>query len=144
MARRRSKGPVRRRGWIVRRALMSADLLGLITAFVLAELVYPVQMNRAGSLSPLAEYASMAIALPIWVVAAKVYGLYDKDEERADHSTTDDFAGVVHLVTVCARFMYAASLLTAWFNPQFAKIFVFWLLAIAALTFFGVWALWDC
>jgi exopolysaccharide biosynthesis polyprenyl glycosylphosphotransferase len=134
LERRRGTSVVRRRGWIVRRALVSADLFGLFAAFVVAELVYPVQMNSAGSLSQLSEFLCLGIALPTWVVAAKVYGLYDKDEERADHSTADDFAGVFHLVTVCAWLLYAASLLTDWFNPQFGKIFLFWLLAVVLVT----------
>ena len=48
------------------------------------------------------------ISLPAWVVAAKLYGLYDRDEERTDHSTTDDVVGVFHLVTVGAWVLSAA------------------------------------
>ena len=33
--------------------------------------------------------------LPLWVLLARVYGLYDRDEERTDHSTVDDVVGVV-------------------------------------------------
>ena len=38
--------------------------------------------------------------LPGWIVIAKLYRLYDQDEERTHHPTTDDLAGVFHLVTV--------------------------------------------
>jgi hypothetical protein len=98
--RRASGFRTRRRGWMIRRALLGADIVGLLVAFVASELIYPIQMNRAGALSQFAEFAVFALCLPCWVVAAKLYGLYDKDEERADHSTTDDFAGVFHLMTV--------------------------------------------
>jgi exopolysaccharide biosynthesis polyprenyl glycosylphosphotransferase len=138
LERRNGAGAVRRRGWIVRRALVSADLVGLVAAYVVAELFFPVQMNSAGSLSQLAEFLILAAALPAWVVAAKLYGLYDQDEERADHSSADDFARVFHLVTVCAWLLYAVSLLTELFNPQFGKIFVFWLLAIIGITLLRV------
>ena len=39
LAHRRRKGGVRRRGWVIRRALVAADLGGLALAFVAAELV---------------------------------------------------------------------------------------------------------
>lgn len=74
------------------------------------------------------------MSLPCFVVAAKLYGLYDKDEERTDHSTTDDFAGVFHLVTVSAWLLYSALYITNWADPQLPKMFAFWLLAVFAVT----------
>jgi exopolysaccharide biosynthesis polyprenyl glycosylphosphotransferase len=133
LARRRTKQGIRRRGWVIRRALVSADTLGLFLAFVAAELLYPVDMNKAGTLSQVAEFAFFGLCLPCWVVAAKIYGLYDKDEERTDHSTADDFSGVFHLVTVGTWLLYAASLKTDWFNPQFGKLFLFWALAVIGI-----------
>ena len=127
LARRRRATGVRRRGWMIRRALVAADLAGLSLAFVTAEWVY--QEKAAGTLSQFAEFGVFALCLPLWVVAAKLYGLYDKDEERTDHSTADDFGGVFHLVTVSTWLLYAGSLLTSWFNPQFGKLFLFWGLA---------------
>ena len=54
----------------------------------------------AGRLTPSWNWLLFLAALPAWVVAAKLYSLYDRDEERTDHSTVDDFTGVFHLVTV--------------------------------------------
>ena len=36
------------------------------------------------------------VTLPVWLVAAKLHELYDRDEERADHTTVDDLVGVLH------------------------------------------------
>lgn len=127
LARRRTKAGIRRRGWVIRRALVAADLGGLALAFVAAELVY--QGNNQGTLSQFAEFGFFVLCLPCWVVAARLYGLYDKDEERTDHSTTDDFSGVFHLITVSTWLLYAVSLKTSLFNPQFGKLFLFWVLA---------------
>jgi exopolysaccharide biosynthesis polyprenyl glycosylphosphotransferase len=136
---RRRGGVVRRRGWLVRRALLAADILGLSVAFLIAQEVYVAQMHIVGRLSRVTEFASFALSLPIWVVAAKLYGLYDKDEERTDHSTADDFSALFHLITVCTFLLYAVSHLTRWFNPQFSKLFLFWLLAIVGTgTFRGI------
>ena len=35
----------------------------------------------------LGEAIVFLLTLPLWVVAAKLYGLYDRDEEQVDHST---------------------------------------------------------
>ena len=133
LERRQSGFRPRRRGWMVRRALAGADVVGLLLAFVVAESLYPVEMSRAGSLSQITEFAFFGLCLPCWIVAAKLYGLYDKDEERTDHSTADDFAGVFHLVTVSTWLLYALSLETDWFNPQFGKLFLFWGLAVVGV-----------
>ena len=48
-----------------------------------------------------------ALSLPLWVVAAKLYGLYDRDEEQVDRSRADDLIGVFHLVTVGSWLVFA-------------------------------------
>jgi exopolysaccharide biosynthesis polyprenyl glycosylphosphotransferase len=123
---------IRGRGWLVRRALLGADIIGLSAAFLVAQQAYATHAVAGDHLSRFGEFAGFALSLPAWVVAAKLYGLYDKDEERADHSTADDFVGLFHLITVGTFLLYAVSLGTRWFNPQFSKLFVFWGLAIVA------------
>lgn len=127
-------GTVRGRGWLVRRALVAADFAGLTSAFAVAHLLYNHGPGGEGALSGTLEIAVFAASLPLWVVGAKLYGLYDRDEERADHSTTDDFIGVFHLVTVCTFLLYACSRKTSVFNPEFGKLLLFWLLAVPGVT----------
>ena len=72
------------RGWLVRRALLCADLIGLILAFVVSEIALGDVFNRVHP--DVAElFVFFVLSLPAWVVAAKLYGLYDRDEERTDH-----------------------------------------------------------
>src|SRR4051812_25435784 len=131
LSQRDASNATRRRGWLVRRVLLGADVLGLAVAFLVAQLIYSTH-THVGELDRLAEFAVFALSLPLWIVAAKVYRLYDRDEERANHSTADDFAGVFHLVTGGTFFLYASSRLTGQFNPEFGKLFLFWFLAIGA------------
>ena len=75
--RRRKTAVVRRRGWLVRRALVLADVTGLLLAFIVAEIVvgpgeHPNSWN---------EIIAFLLTLPGWVLGAKLYGLYDNDEE---------------------------------------------------------------
>jgi exopolysaccharide biosynthesis polyprenyl glycosylphosphotransferase len=130
---RRSAKGIHRRGWLVRRALLVADLAALTLAFLLAQQLYGVGSGGAGHLSEWAEHVLFVLSLPVWVVAAKLYGLYDRDEERTDHSTTDDFTGVFHLVTVITWLIVIAAYLTPIANPEFQKLLVFWSTAVVAI-----------
>lgn len=121
------------RGWLIRRALLASDVVGLTLAFAVAQYVYAQHFGRVGALGALGELVAFVASLPLWVVAAKLYGLYDRDEEHTDYSTTDDFAGVFHLVTVCTFLLYALSRETDWVYPEFSKLLLFWLLAIVSV-----------
>ena len=130
--RRRSSARVRRRGWLMRRMLLLSDLLGLTLAFAVAQLVYEAQ-THVGHVDVASETLVFAASLPLWVVMAKLYGLYDRDEERTDHSTADDVTGVFHLVTVGTWLLFAGSYLTDFANPQLPKVLAFWALAVVAI-----------
>jgi exopolysaccharide biosynthesis polyprenyl glycosylphosphotransferase len=121
---------LRRRGWLVRRALAVADVAGLTLSFLLAEEIagqrgLPVRLSF--------ELLLFAITIPVWMVIAKIYGLYERDEERTEHTTVDDFVGVLHLVTVGVWVLFAG----AWFfkiaYPPLDKMTTFWLLAIVLI-----------
>ncbi len=98
----------RGRGWLVRRALLAADLVGLIAALFLAQALFTDRSTLLERLTPTSKWLLFLVALPAWVVAAKLYKLYDRDEERTDHSTVDDVVGVFHLVTVAVWVSYRA------------------------------------
>ena len=119
-----------RRGWLVRRTLVIADLIGLAVAFLIAELVLG-DGGPHSRLDPAAEYLLFVCTLPGWLFVAKLYGLYDNDEERTNHSTVDEFVGVFHLVTIGAWLFFAGSWLTGLIVPDLKKLVMFWGLAIA-------------
>ena len=131
---RRQTGGMRRRGWLVRRALLLADVLGLAFAFLIAQAVAAGEGDVAGALGRGTETLLFLASLPAWIVLAKLYGLYDRDEERTDHSTVDDLAGVFHLVTVGAWVFFIGSWLTSAAEPDLFKLALFWALAIALIT----------
>jgi exopolysaccharide biosynthesis polyprenyl glycosylphosphotransferase len=136
LERRRTVRGLKRRGWIVRRALLAADVLGLTLAFVIAETVFGVGTAAPNRFGQGPEYLLFLAALPAWVVAAKLTGLYDRDEERTDHSTADDFAGVLNLVTITSWLIFAIAHVTRIADPGLGKLFVFWAIAITAVPVF--------
>jgi exopolysaccharide biosynthesis polyprenyl glycosylphosphotransferase len=126
---------MRRRGWLVRRALAVADLVGLTLAFAIVETVYVATRRPTGEIEPLTEIGMFLATLPFWLIFAKLQGLYDHDEERANHTTVDDLIGVFHLVTGGVWLL----LVTSWLLPEAntisaPKLAMFWTLAIALVT----------
>src|SRR4051812_33289926 len=124
--RRRRTAVVHRRGWLVRRVLLVADVIGLTIAFVIAEWA---SLGR-GAFGSRAEFVGFAASLPLWVLAAKVHGLYARDEERTDHSTADEFVGVFHVVSVGAWLFAAAAYVTGLVHPTLGKLLIFWAAAV--------------
>jgi exopolysaccharide biosynthesis polyprenyl glycosylphosphotransferase len=122
-----------RRGWLVRRMLLAADVAGLAVAFTASELLF----RGSGAVDEVGialESVIFVLALPAWIVAAKLYGLYDRDEERATHSTADEVMSVFHLITVGVIVFYATSWLVGLSRPDQAKLSAFWLLAFLGVV----------
>jgi exopolysaccharide biosynthesis polyprenyl glycosylphosphotransferase len=132
---RRSRASVpKRRGWLVRRMLALADAVGLVVAFVLAQLLFAPPSSSAGDWSGWAELTLFILLLPGWIGLARASGLYKHDEERTDHSTADDLVGILHLVTLGTWVFYAVASLTNLATPTFPRLIAFWAFAIAIVT----------
>jgi exopolysaccharide biosynthesis polyprenyl glycosylphosphotransferase len=132
--RRRKTAVVRRRGWLVRRMLLLADILGLAVSFALANTFVGPAGGDLGRVNALGELIVFLATVPLWVVAAKIYGLYDHDEERADHSTVDEVVAVFHLVTVGSWGLFIGAWVTELAYIDFVKLAVFWACAIGCVS----------
>ena len=76
LERRRKTTIVKRRGWLVRRMLLAADVLGLTLPFLVAQLLFGPSTD---SLDAGLRFLLFVATLPAWIVATKLYGLYDHD-----------------------------------------------------------------
>ncbi len=121
------------RGWLVRRMLATADVTALLLAFGITELAFG-QADRPNSISVGYQIVVFVVTLPVWIVAAHIYGLYDHDDERAYHSTVDELVSVFHLVTVGVFAFVALSWITGMTDPGQKKLGAFWLLTILLVT----------
>jgi len=121
-----------RRGWIMRRALVVADAVGITMAFGVSSVVFPT--DSGDRIQPSGEVLLFALTLPMWLLLAKLQGLYERDEERADHSTVDELAGVLVIVTLGTWFFQALSWMTGLASPQLGRLVAFWMLAIVLVT----------
>ena len=71
LERRRSTSTVHRRGWLVRRMLLAADLLGLTVAFIAAQLLLGPNPNAPNPVDATMEWVLFFGTLPAWIVVAK-------------------------------------------------------------------------
>ena len=126
LERRRQAARPKDRGWLVRRLLLAGDLLGLSLAFLLAAV-----LSHVGGLDAWIDLGIFVLSLPVWVVAAKLFGLYDEDEARADHSTLDDLARVFLLVSLGAL---ALALVTGYTSHNITEVVLFWVFGVVFVT----------
>jgi undecaprenyl-phosphate galactose phosphotransferase len=111
--------------------LVVADVVGLVSALLFAE--WLVDVHAAGTLVARAEIFLFLASVPAWLFVARLYGLYERDEEHTDHSTVDEFVGVFHMVTVSTAVFGVGAWLTGVARPNALKLVVFWMCAVAFL-----------
>ncbi|MEX2612244.1 MAG: hypothetical protein WD380_01590, partial [Gaiellaceae bacterium] len=119
----------RGRGWLMRRLLLIADVIGLLGAFLLALALFsptPIVDEVEGRW----EAALFVASLPLWVFLARVHGLYDRDEERTDHSTIDDIFGVFQVVSVGTWGFLFVTEISGLPHPTLQRLVVFWAIAV--------------
>jgi len=118
-----------RRGRLVPPSLVAADLIGLGLAYYLATIL----VGGHGALGSSHQLVIFLITLPCWVVVARLHGLYQRDQEYADHSTTDEVVGIFHLVTIGVWILLVASRLDGRTSPGIYSLITFWGLAVCIL-----------
>ena len=121
-----------RRGWLMRRLLVVADLVGLVTSYVVA-LEFTPPSVPVDNVTVRWEIALFVLSLPLWVLLARVHGLYDRDEEHTDHSTVDDIVGVFQVVTLGTWSFLVITSVTGLPHPTLSRLVVFWLTAVVVV-----------
>jgi len=121
-----------RRARRVNRLLVAADCVGLLATFAITRAVYAHHLLEGAS-SGMAEVALFAATLPCWVLVARLYGLYSRDAERADHTTADEAPAMLNMITLGTWLLYLLSRLTGVTNLGFEPVAVFWAVSICAV-----------
>ncbi len=119
----------------MRRALLIADLSGLVCAYAASVLVAGNGDQGGDALGPLGEVIAFALTLPLWVIAAKLYRLYDRTEEQ-DYSRADDLLAVFNLVTVGTWLTFASARLSGLAHPDVGRVVLFWAGAVVFVALF--------
>jgi len=117
---------LRRRGWVLRRALLAADAVAFAGAVALVAALQ-ADINFADP----AVWAFGVAAFCAWVLFAQGYGLYLNDEIQAVRPTADDVPGVILLVTLTTWVGVLVLDATRIAQPAMGLTAVFWAVAIA-------------
>ncbi len=105
------------------KALVAADVVGLLLAFAVAEIAGG--QGEGGRLSVSQEALLVVATLPVWLFFARLYGLYSRERR----STSDEIVRIFNLTTTGTWLLTFLFWGTGSANPDFAKIAVFWLAA---------------
>jgi exopolysaccharide biosynthesis polyprenyl glycosylphosphotransferase len=123
-----ARGPAAclRRDALFRRMLLVADVLAIAGAFMLMTLL---------SSRPL-ELTWLSVAgLPLLLVGAKLFGLYDRDETLLRKTTLDEVPKLFHLATLCALAAWiAGGLIVQGGALRRPEALVLWLALLAGLV----------
>jgi exopolysaccharide biosynthesis polyprenyl glycosylphosphotransferase len=106
------------RGRLRRRALMAADLAALLTACALVSFVTAAVQTASALEALLAALFLAAVLLSLWTGLATIYGLYRREEQRADLTTTDDIVPVVVLLSLASWVTLVVATLTGTTMPM--------------------------
>ncbi|HJQ73413.1 MAG TPA: sugar transferase [Gaiellaceae bacterium] len=119
---------IRRRGWIMRRALLAADAAAFAaTLLVLGLSGADVRVDSAST------WLLGICGFCAWAVFAQGYGLYLNDEIQAVRPTADDVPGVILLVTLESWLGVLAIGLTGHGEPRIGPTAWFWASAIVLI-----------
>jgi exopolysaccharide biosynthesis polyprenyl glycosylphosphotransferase len=124
-----ARSPASRRSRLVPRVLAGTDVLCLTVSYLIATFL----SGPRGTPGSLQELGLFLASLPCWTLLASLQGLYHRDDERADHCTTDDLVGVFYLVTVGAWLLLVVSHLIGRSGPGILEVTAFWILAVLLL-----------
>ena len=85
-------------------------------------------MSQGGTTpsAPSSHYLVFLLSIPLWLALARVYGLYDSDETRTDHSSVDDLFSLFNMLTVGTWAFFIATWLTGVAHPTVPKLLLFW------------------
>jgi exopolysaccharide biosynthesis polyprenyl glycosylphosphotransferase len=123
-----ARGPAAslRRDALFRRMLLAADIVAISGAFLLVTQL---------SARPLALTWLSIIGLPLLLLGAKLFGLYDRDETLLRKTTLDEVPKLFHLATLCALAVWIGGGLIVDGGPLHRlEALVLWLALFTALV----------
>ena len=128
-----SRTPAKPRAWVFPALLVTSDLLALLTAFALAQLVAAAAVGE-GTLGIL-----FLCSLPVWLVGFKTAGLYDRDQRLINHTAVDEISDLIRVTALCTSLLVVLTWAVDPSAVRIGEMTLFWIFgAVALLAFRGV------
>ena len=100
-------------------------MTGLLIAYLAA-----ARLTRGDTmLDHFGYFLGFLLTLPAWAAGAKLLGLYDRDDQRPDHSTVDDVSRVFQLVTI-GSWLGVGALWLVTPSDHMSAALIFWFSAV--------------
>jgi exopolysaccharide biosynthesis polyprenyl glycosylphosphotransferase len=128
---RHADAPKDSRGYALRRVLPIADIVALVVAFVLAELIGGLHMRGANSFQH--HLLLLGIAVPAWLLFARAHDLYHVDSRRADHRASEELAPIIWMTTLWSWSILLFFEVTGMRTVSASKLAIFWALTVLSL-----------
>jgi exopolysaccharide biosynthesis polyprenyl glycosylphosphotransferase len=131
-----ASGPIRRRPRerLLRNALLTADIVAVLFSFWVARELVGFSSAARGGLGVSGQALLLLVAAVTWLSAAKLYGLYDADAKRPNHSTADEIVTLFHLATVGMSVLLATAWATHLADPNLGSVLGLWSLSFISLV----------
>jgi exopolysaccharide biosynthesis polyprenyl glycosylphosphotransferase len=124
----------RQRERLIRRALLTADVVAALFSFWLARELVGFSSASRGGLGLAGQGLLLLVAAVTWLAAAKLYGLYDADAKRPNHSTADEMVTLFHLATVSMAVLLVTAWATHLADPNLYSVLGLWSLSFVSLV----------
>lgn len=118
----------RSRDYVLRRLLVSADVAALVAALAVTAAFF-----ATGDAVPQILWG--LVLLPAWILLFKVYGLYDRDGKRVNHSTVDDLPWLFHSLVIGSLGLFVLFRYGPPNEISFGDALAFFAVALAAVCF---------
>ncbi len=122
------------RGFMLRRWLLVADVAALCAAFSLVEVVGGLDGRPNPSLG--FDLLLLVVAIPMWILLLRLYGVYHVDSRRADHGLAEDVAPLFQMTVLWSWSVLLVSVATGIRYVEIPKLALFWVLAFGFLLAF--------
>jgi exopolysaccharide biosynthesis polyprenyl glycosylphosphotransferase len=112
------------RGYVLRRLLVLTDAVALVLALALAVVVASAWVGRLAL--GLGDVVILVFGVPLWIVMARIFGLYHVDTRRVDHSASEEVGPLLLMTTLWSWLVLFGQLVGGAERLQLYELFALW------------------
>src|SRR3954447_20724703 len=123
-----------RRGYVLRRWLLVADVAGLCGALLIVQLFGGLVPGSGHYL--LFDFVAFVIAVPAWLLLLRAYGLYHVDSRRADHALSEEITPMLQMTALSCWGLLLVCSATGIAQVAISRLALLWVSVFALLLGF--------
>jgi exopolysaccharide biosynthesis polyprenyl glycosylphosphotransferase len=116
------------RGFVLRRLLVMTDAIAFVAALVASVCIVSALRGRLEL--DLADLLILVFGVPVWIVFARVFGLYHVDTRRVDHSASEEVGPLLLMTTLWSWLVMFVEVVGGAHRSQLIELFALWAAAL--------------